>query len=114
MSIRTVPLTWSDPALEPRVLAIAARFHLPVAPSASSHDLMLVLTPDRLELRCGDMSGGCDFLAGPLAHRIRANTHNRFRGESLVKAMPSSSAVVCTGFAVRGASLLSSSLSLRA
>lgn len=84
-----VPLTWSDPALEPHARAIADQFHLSLTTPApgQSHDPLLMLTPQGLRLRAGATCITCDFLAGPLAHRIRLNTHDRFRAESLIKAM---------------------------
>lgn len=90
-----VPLTWSDPALESHARAIADQFHLSLttpapAPAPAPDQLpdpLLMLTPQGLRLRAGVTCITCDFLTGPLAHRIRLNTHNRFRAESLIKAM---------------------------
>ncbi|MFA7237939.1 MAG: class I SAM-dependent methyltransferase [Phycisphaeraceae bacterium] len=89
MALSTVPITCSGPALEPHARAIADQFHLSLAIPAPdpSHDPLLMLTPDGLQLRAGATCITCDFLTGPLAHRIRLNTHNRFRAESLIKAM---------------------------
>ncbi|MHB1157234.1 MAG: class I SAM-dependent methyltransferase [Phycisphaerales bacterium] len=87
MASLIVPLTWSDPALESRARVLADQFHLPPTAPDDPHDPLLMLTPGGLELRAGATCITCDFLTGPLAHRIRLNTHNRFRAESLIKAM---------------------------